>query len=357
MPTKRLPARANIKHLRQQAKDLLAACAAGQTQALQRLREFHPRFAGSSDGAIADAKLSWSDGLFAIAREYGFASWPRLNAAIATPGSIGRSFRDRIGDPLFRDALDSIDDGDIAVLRGLIEAHPDLVTRRTLFEGENYFRAPALLAFVAENPVRNDSLPPNILEIAELLLRYGATEHDRNETIALVASGRVSREAGVQGALIDLLCRYGADPNRALVPAAVHGEFAAVAALLNRGAVPTLPIAASLGDLAGVSRLLDGSDAAERHLALALSAQHGCGDVVALLLEHGEDPDRYNPVGAHSHSTPLHQAAFYGHAEAVRALLRHGASVEIRDTLWNGTAIDWALHAERPAMVQLLREG
>ena len=36
--------------------------------------------------------------------------------------------------------------------------------------------------------------------------------------------------------------------------------------------------------------------------------------IVRMLLDAGEDPNRYNPVGAHSHSTPLHQAAVGGHA-------------------------------------------
>jgi hypothetical protein len=36
-------------------------------------------------------------------------------------------------------------------------------------------------------------------------------------------------------------------------------------------------------------------------------------EIVRLLLDAGEDPNRYNPVGGHSHTTPLHQAAGGGH--------------------------------------------
>ncbi len=354
MPTKRLPANPNLEHLKRQARDLLVGCAAADPRACQRLREFHPRFAGASDPAIQAARLTWSDGLFAIAREYGFASWPRLKARLSTAEAPGVSFRDRIEDPLLREAVDAIDDGDADALSALLAAHPDLVHRRARFEGENYFRQPVLLAFVAENPVRKDCLPPNIVEIATVILDAGGDSADAQETLGLVASGRVARESGHQRALIELLVRHGADPEQALGAALAHGEFEAVEALLECGARTTLRVAAALGDRAGAERLLDRSDAAERHWALALAAQHGHADVLELLLRAGEDPNRYNPPGTHSHSTPLHQAAFYGRQAAARALLDHGARTDLKDLLWDGTAIDWARHAKLQAMVDLL---
>ena len=66
-----------------------------------------------------------------------------------------------------------------------------------------------------ENPIRTESLPPNILDIARLLLERGAakSQSDLNETLALVSSGRVPREAGVQDALIEMLCAAGAQPD------------------------------------------------------------------------------------------------------------------------------------------------
>ena len=76
-----------------------------------------------------------------------------------------------------------------------------------------------------------------------------------------------------------------------------------------------------------------------------------------MLLEAGEDPNRFNPPGAHGHSTPLHQAALAGHADAVRVLLEHGARRDLRDTLWNGTAADWARHEGRPQIAAILDEA
>lgn len=353
MPTKRLPPRPDLDRLKRHARDLLSDCAAGAPQACQRLREFHPRFAGAADAEIAAAAPIWADALLAIAREYGFASWARLKAHVGKAGDgAERPLVDRIDDPLLRQAVELVDDGDVTALRRLLQAHPDLVTRRASFEGENYFRTPSLLAFVAENPVRNDALPPNIADVARLLIESRAADVD--ETLSLVASGRVAREAGVQDALIDLLCRHGADADKATLAAAVNGEMAAVGTLLRCGARLTLPLAATLADDESFGHLIGGANSIDRHLALALAAQHGHVAPLAALLDRGEDPSRCNPVGAHAHSTPLHQAAFYGHIAAVELLLAHGAATELRDTLWNGTPADWARHARRIELAKRL---
>lgn len=358
MPTRRLPEKPDLDHLKAQARALLAAASRGDARACQRVREFHPRFADATDEDIANGNMTWSDGLFLMAREYGYASWPRLKARIGSdgPADAPAAFTDRIEDPILRQAVQAVDDGDMTTLRALLDACPDLVSRRARFEGENYFRAPALLAFVAENPVRNDSLPPNIVAITRLLLERGAASNraDVQETLHLVASGRVAREAGAQPALLALLVAFGAAPDTAMDAALTHGEFAAAQTLLRLGAPLSLPVAAALGDMPHASRLLPGASAGERRLALALAAQHGRADILRLLLEAGEDPNRYNPPGSHAHSTPLDQAALNGHEDALAALIEHGARTDLRDTLWNGTALDWARHGGQEAIAALL---
>ena len=80
---------------------------------------------------------------------------------------------------------------------------------------------------------------------------------------------------------------------------------------------------------------------------------------LARMLEAGEDPNRYNPDGNHGHSTPLHQAAFAGHETVVRLLVERGARLDIRDTVWHGTPLGWALHSAKPkqlAIAAYLRE-
>src|SRR5947208_16582530 len=154
--------------------------------------------------------------------------------------------------------------------------------------------------------------------------------------------------------LIDLLCDYGADPSSAL-HAALHGGPEAVNALLRRGAHIDLPVAAALGRIEDARRLLPSAGSRDRHLALALASQLGHAEIVRLLLDAGEDPNRYNPVGCHSHSTPLHQAALAGHMEVIQLLVKHGARLDLKDILWQGTPADWAKHAGRAEIVSFLR--
>ena len=53
--------------------------------------------------------------------------------------------------------------------------------------------------------------------------------------------------------------------------------------------------------------MLPSASADDRHRALALASQLGHAGVVGVLLDAGEDPNRYNPPGTHAHSPPLHQ--------------------------------------------------
>jgi hypothetical protein len=65
-----LPGRPNIDQLRRQARELLRAAADGEPSALARIRAFSER-------------VSLSAAQLAVAREYGFASWPALQAEVA----------------------------------------------------------------------------------------------------------------------------------------------------------------------------------------------------------------------------------------------------------------------------------
>ncbi|MBV8830045.1 MAG: ankyrin repeat domain-containing protein [Acidobacteriaceae bacterium] len=360
MPVKPLPQGAHLAHLKNQAKDLLKEHRLGNPQAAQRIREFHPKFRNATDFAIFDTRLRLSDAQLTIARERGFSSWARLKNHVEKPtlaDNLSLPHHKRIEDPAFRRAVDLLDAGDVEGLRAHLNMHRDLIRQRVLFEGGNYFRNPALLEFVAENPIRHGRLPPNIVEIAKVILDAGA-KHDcasLNETLGLVTSGCVPRECRVQIPLIDLLCDYGADPNSGMQPALAHGEFEAVDALIRRHARLDLPVAAALGRVDDCRRLLASSDGQERHRAFAFAAQFGHGEIVRLLLDAGEDPSRYNPPGAHSHSTPLHQAALAGHYEVVTLLVERGARLDMKDTIWQGTPEAWAEHAGKAGLAKYLR--
>ena len=242
-------------------------------------------------------------------------------------------------------------------LRDHLINHPGLVRQRVVFEGGNYFREPTLLEFIAENPVRHDNLPPNIVEVARLILDSGARLEQRaiDSTLGLVCSGRVPREHSVQIPLIELLCDFGADPDGAMGSALGHGEFKAVDTLIRLGAKVDLAGAAATGRLDDARRALPAAASELRHRALAWAAQFGHTEIVRLLLDAGEDPNRYNPEGSHSHSTPMHQAALAGHVDVVRLLVERGARLDIKDIHHQGTPLEWAEYAKHTELARFLR--
>jgi len=359
MPVRRLPAQPSLDHLKHQAKDLLRDHAAHDLSTAQRLREFHPRFARSTDAEIFASPLRLSDAQLAIAREAGFASWTRLKRHIEKPTLADRlelPHQERIEDPVFRRAVDLIDTGNVAALRALLAEYPDLIHRRVLLEGTNYFRNPTLLEFIAENPIRHGRMPANIVEVTKVLLAAGPDTEARNTTLALVATGNIPRACGMQIPLIELLCANGADPNSVRHAAALHGEPGSLDALIRLGATIDLPILAAQGKLDEFLRLLPSASAEDRHLALALTSQFGHTDIARALLDAGEDPNRFHPLGGHSHGTPLHQAAGYGYMELVRLLVEHGARLDLKDVLWRATPAEWAHHENRHEAEAYLRQ-
>jgi hypothetical protein len=198
MPVKPLTSNPNLDHLRYQAKDLLKAHAARDPGAAQRIGEFHPRFNQATDAEIFNARLRLSDAQLAIAREYGFPSWPRLKRRVEKPtfaDDLNLPYRERIEDVTFRRAVDLLDAGDVAALRAHLGEHPSLVHQHVLFEGGNYFRNPTLLEFVAENPIRNGTLPANIVQVAEVILE--AVERDSGAGLLRPRAERIWRAASV----------------------------------------------------------------------------------------------------------------------------------------------------------------
>ncbi|HEV2399324.1 MAG TPA: ankyrin repeat domain-containing protein [Candidatus Sulfotelmatobacter sp.] len=358
MPVRVLPADPNLEHLKYQAKDLLKTRAARDAVAAQRIREFHPKWTKASDEEIFAAQFRLSDAQLAIAREYGFASWARLKRRVEKPKAsdqVSLPHHERIEDPLFRRGVELIDAGDVEGLRAHLKKHPALTRKRVEFEGGNYFRNPSLLEFVAENPVRRGKLPKNIVEIAEVILDAGVEQSALDETLMLVATGRVPRECGVQTSLIDLLCDRGAYPYGAAQAAALLFELDAANALVHRGAEMTVPLAAALGRSDDAQRLLAKANSDQRHLALAVASQYGHVEIVRMLLDAGEDPNRFNPVGGHSHSTPLHQAAGNGHLGVVKLLVSRGARIDIKDILFRGTPAGWANYSGKKEVEAYLR--
>ena len=358
MPVKPLPSDPDLEHLKHQAKDVLRAQQAGTLEACQRIREFHPRFRAASDAAIAGAAFTLSDAQLTIARERGFQSWPKLRAHVLNEDRDDLTLpkHERIRDPLFRRAVDLLDAGDEDALGALLREHPNLARERVTLEGSNYFTHPALLEFVAENPSRRGRLPKNIAAMAKIVLDSGgaADRESVDSALELAASSGVALECGVQGALIDVLCDYGADANAALLPALYYGVWEGIESLIRRGAKDDLAVAAATGRTNEARAFLSAAGDETRQRALALAAQFGHFEIVRLLLDAGEDPNRYSPPGGHSHATPLHQAAFAGHDAIAQLLVERGARLDIEDVHYRGTPGDWAAYAGHAVLAERL---
>jgi hypothetical protein len=378
MDTAPLPFRASLGQYEQQAEELLAAFRSGDADAVQLIKHRHPRFLrsdkpwlpkDSADSELRSAALEPADAQLALARRYDFRDWPAL-------ADYARAVTDD-GSPVcrFESAAEAVITGDAAALESLLRADPELVRARSA--RVTHFDPPVheatLLHYVAANGVEGyrQKTPRNAVEIATMLLKAGA-EPDalaamyggRCTTMSMLVSSCHPAEAGVQVALVETLLDFGAAVDECgvgkwvspLMTALAFGYSDAGEALARRGArVDTLPAAAGLGRLTDTARLLATADAESRHRALALAAQHGHVDVVRLLLDAGEDPNRYNPDGNHAHSTPLHQAVWARHEGVVRFLVERGARLDIRDTIYQGTPLDWAIYGERSEIEKYLR--
>jgi hypothetical protein len=295
----------------------------------------------TTEGEVRASELTLEQARFAIARDHGYPDWGAVRARAADPI-----------DAEFEAACDAIQWGDLETLRALLDARPELVRARSPFPHRS-----ALLHHVAANGIeveRQIQSPANAVEIMRLLLERGA-EADAlcdtygggrdQTTMCLLVSSCVPAQAGVQAALVDELCRGGAqvnglDDNGApLWTATTFGYTKAAEALARSGArVDSIVFAAALGDLEAVQSCFDAGGTLDLDrargvpraagvpelepdrlldYALTQAALHGRRDVVAFLLEKQPDLGFEEPF---FHSTARGAARYRGYDEIVALL-------------------------------------
>ena len=81
----------NLEQQKKQARELLRAIRSGDADAFSRLQRHHARWAAFDESAVRQL-VSLHDAQFVLAREQGFASWPKLKA-YAEPSSRSRHTR------------------------------------------------------------------------------------------------------------------------------------------------------------------------------------------------------------------------------------------------------------------------
>ena len=297
---------------------------------------------------------SFPDARSIIAAKLHFDSW-----------DIYMAFVEALRDPesfvaQFESAVDAVVTGDADTLARLLRQRPELIQTRSVRKHHA-----TLLLYVGANGVEQyrQRTPNNAPRIAEMLLDAGADVdavgdmYRGTTTLGLVATSVHSVQTGVQEALIDLLVARGASLDRAVAPdytrgrvvnaclANGRGEGAALVA--RRGAALDLEGAAGVGRLDFVRTFFDGdgsltSRATQHELKSGFNwaCTYGHIDVVRFLLQRN-----VNVAERYRGETPLHHAAYGGHAAIVALLLDHQAPVNVKDDTWDATPLGWALHA------------
>jgi ankyrin repeat protein len=185
-------------------------------------------------------------------------------------------------------------------------------------------------------------------------------EHGADVNLSLGEPGDTALHIAAQRwdvPMVALLVRHGADIHRrrtdgrtAHTLASMHGNESVAAWLLAHGGRDECTLlerfvsACARGDSARAQEMLTAQPnlrsqlLLEHHLMMHGPAGRGNGPVLETMLAAGFDPNVKDKDGV----TALHRAAKAGSAEAVRVLLKHGASVNNLDGMFSGTPLLWA---------------
>jgi hypothetical protein len=287
LPTRTFSDRPNLDQLKRQTKELLDAFRGGNADAAKEVHA-HYRQADPASFALHDAQL-------VVARAHGLDSWPKLKA-----------FVDGV---TVRRLVDAVRAGDLATVRWMVTARPELVD---LDVGENdehralhhavLQRRPEIVRFLMQQgaDARKGIWPHRAATTAFTL----ASERGFDEIVAIVEEEEHKRSPGSPPSTLAPQAAAGASPARAAIAA---GD---VAWLRSRHAD---------GVLTDGSGLVSHAVTVERP------------DMLALLLDLGLDADESGRVEGLEEvvatwGEPLRTCARSGQMAMAEILLAHGAN-------------------------------
>jgi ankyrin repeat protein len=122
--SRQLPPSPSLEQLKKQAKSLLKRQQAGDSEALTRIRENHPRWKNLTEKQATASPFALADAQLVIANEYGFASWSKLQSHVKTLEAASSTAK---AVAALRNAAGK---GDLAGLNALLDAHPELIDER-----------------------------------------------------------------------------------------------------------------------------------------------------------------------------------------------------------------------------------
>lgn len=274
-------------------------------------------------------------------------------------------------DRLFQQAVGFLDAGDEQGLSVWLDRHPELVTQRLMEPGDwvtsvigdalkSFLKEPYLLWFVSEDAVRHGKLPANIAAIASLIIEKAQSVNTANLQeqidygLRLVAWSWVAKKCGVQNELLDVFIDAGAAMHGVSNDALVNRHLSAAEHLVNRDAPLTLPTAVCLGRWEEADRLAISASNELKQFTLVLAALNGNAAAVSRTLSYGADVNKTS-ADLYSHGTPLHHAVASGSMDAVKILVDNGANLFVKDTVYGGRPLDWAVYGKQVDIATYLK--
>ncbi len=332
MPTRGLPGHANLEQLRNGAKSFQRAVRAGDAGAAAIVNEFHPRLTGATAGAPELAAFTRADAQLVIARQFGFASWPKLKAHLELVARYARSPHEQPVGGALPDERAIVDEFLRLACLNYGDDDPSRPRRARALAGEHPWLECASIHTIAAT---------GAVDAARELLERNPEQASliggpfQWEPLLYLTYSRVELGAGHSAvAVARLLLEHGADPNAGYLWEGLVPPFTALTGALSGGrmahpeelALARVLLEAGADANDGQAIYNRGGDSEEGWLALLLEFGLGRGDGGPWRRRFGERQDAPRQMA----EDLLMSAAGHGFTERVRTLLQRGISPDGR---------------------------